>query len=218
MSLEKRRQFVEIAYDILINEGPEEIKIRRLAKEMDCTSPVVYRYFDNLDHLIALASVRLLNSYIIDFRNMFNDPRIQSDPYALNLYMWERLARHAFRHAPIYENLFFGRYSQDLGDVIYEYYELFLDTARHDFDGYSVSILFNGNIYQRDEVLLRRAATVGSILPEDVSTLSQLECHIFRGLLLKYADTYKDPAVQDKAVSEFMTLLVELSLKFRRDR
>ena len=45
MSLEKKRTFIEKAYDILINEGPEGIKIRRLAKELNCTSTVIYRHF-----------------------------------------------------------------------------------------------------------------------------------------------------------------------------
>lgn len=96
MSLEKKRTFIEKAYEILVNEGPEGIKIRRLAKELNCTSTVIYRYFDNLEHLTALASIRLLRDYISDFRSLVGNPQILSDPYGLNVKMWECLAGYAF--------------------------------------------------------------------------------------------------------------------------
>ena len=34
MSLERKKQFVEVAYNILKEEGPEGVKIRRVAREM----------------------------------------------------------------------------------------------------------------------------------------------------------------------------------------
>lgn len=215
MSQEKKRAFVEITYNILKEEGPEGIKIRRLANELNCTSTVIYRYFNNLDHLIALASIRFFNEYIIDFRNMVSDPQILTDPYGLNLKMWDCLARHAFKNIPVYENLFFGKYQHSLGEVIFEYYQLFLDDTKQDFDGYSTSILFNDDLFQRDFVLLRRAAALGTISIKDAEFLSQVECHIFRGVLLKYKSQYKEPGIPEKAAAEFIQLLHELADKYQ---
>ncbi|KIR02908.1 Transcriptional regulator, TetR family protein [Lachnospiraceae bacterium TWA4] len=98
--------FVDATYRILKEEGPEGIKIRRLANELNCTSTVIYRYFENLDHLVALASIRFLEDYIVDFRNLVNNPQIVTDPYGLNIKMWNCLAKYAFKEIPIYENLF----------------------------------------------------------------------------------------------------------------
>lgn len=215
MSVEKKRLFVETTYQILKEEGPEGIKIRRLAKDLNCTSTVIYRYFDNLDHLIALASIRFFNEYIVDFRNMVSDPQILTDPYGLNIKMWGCLAKHAFKNIPIYENLFFGKYQHSLGEVIFEYYQLFLDDSKKDFDGYSVSILFNDDLFQRDFVLLRRAAALGTITTQEAQTLSQIECHIFRGVLLKYRDHYKEEGIAQKATDEFNGLISELYGKFK---
>lgn len=215
MSLEKKRLFVETTYNILNEEGPEGIKIRRLAKELGCTSTVIYRYFDNLDHLIALASIRFLDEYITDFRNLVSDPEILTDPYALNLRMWDCLGHHAFKNIPIYENLFFGQYQHSLGEVIFEYYQLFLDDSKQDFDGYSVSILFNDDLFQRDYVLLRRAASMGTITIQEAESLSQMETYIFHGILLKYKPDYKLPDTPAKATAEFHKLLYELADKYR---
>ena len=131
MSLDKKRQFVNVTYNILSKEGISEIKIRRLAQEMHCTSTVIYRYFDNLDHLIALASIRYLNDYLVDFSNLINDPLILTDPYTLNIKMWRCLAEHAYANMEIYEQIFFGNYSSHLAEVIFEYYQLFLDDTRN---------------------------------------------------------------------------------------
>lgn len=216
MSLERKRQFVEIAYNILKEEGPEGIKIRRLANEMDCTSTVIYRYFDNVEHLIALASVRFFKDYLFEWKDMVNDPQILTDPYGLNLKMWDCLAGYAFKHIPIYENLFFGKYQQVLGDVIFEYYKLLPEDFKQDFDGYSSSILFVDDLFQRDFVLLRKAAALGTITTQDAEVLSQIECHVFHGILLKYRDRYKEPGIQERAAEEFHWLLYDLAEKYRR--
>lgn len=216
MSLQKKRLFVDTAYRILKEEGPEGIKIRRLAGELNCTSTVIYRYFEDLDHLVALASVRFLDDYIVDFRNLVNDPQIGSDPYGLNLRMWASLANHAFKNIPIYENLFFGKFQHTLSEVIYEYYQLFMDETKQDFDGYSVSILFNDDIYQRDYVLLRKAVACGTITLAAAERLSQIECHLFHGILLKYKPYYRDENTAQKATAEFMDLLQDLAVKYRK--
>lgn len=218
MSLEKKRQFVNVTYDIMQAEGIEAIKIRRLAQEMNCTSTVIYRYFDNLDHLIALASIRCLNSYLIDFSSMINDPLILTDPYSLNIKMWQCLARHAYANMEIYEQLFFGSYSDQLGEVIFEYYQLFLDDERMKFDGFSSSILFNEDLVQRDIVLLRRAAALGSIHTEDVEILGQVEVFIFHGLLLKYMPRKDEEGIAEVVLEEFTSLLKNLESKYRIDK
>lgn len=215
MSVDRKKQFVEVAYNILKEEGPEGVKIRRVAREMECTSTVIYRYFDNLDHLIALASVRFFKQYLFEFKSMVNDPQILTDPYGLNLKMWDCLAGYAFRDIPIYENLFFGKYQHSLGEIIFEYYQLLPDDFKQDFDGYSASILFNNDLFQRDFVLLRKAVAVGTLTTRDAEVLSQIECHIFHGVLLKYKDEYKNAGVPEKAAAEFHMLLYDLAKKYR---
>lgn len=215
MSIDKKKQFVEKTFEILEKEGPEGVKIRRIAADMKCTSTVIYRYFEDLDYLVALASIRYFNEYIEDFKNMVSDPQLYTDPYGLNLKMWESLAGHAFKHIPLYESLFFGKYKDSLGEVIFEYYQMFMDDSGKNFDGYSCSILFNDDIYQRDLVLLRRAATLGIITADDAESLSQIECHIFHGILLKYMPVHMEEDTPEKAKEEFMFLLKELYRKYK---
>ena len=64
---ERKKKYIQIASRILEQEGPEGINIRRIAKEAGCTSAVLYKHFDNLNHLLVLASVKFLEPYISDF-------------------------------------------------------------------------------------------------------------------------------------------------------
>lgn len=216
MSLENKRLFVEKAYTILKEEGFESVKIRRLASELNCTSTVIYRYFDNLEHLIALASIPFLNEYIIDYKNLISDPQILTDPYGLNLRIWDCLAGHAFKNIHIYENLFFGQYQYSLGDIIFEYHQMYLENSKEGFNGYSISVLFNDDLFQRDYVLLRRAAALGTIRMRDAEIVSQFEYHLFRSIMLKYKNEYKQPGIPEKAAAEFSWLIHELADKYRK--
>ena len=90
--INKKQQFINCAYEILQTEGIAHLSIRRLAKEMGCTSTVLYSYFDNVEHLITIASVRYLEGYIADFKRITNENR---DPLELNIKLWERFSTYA---------------------------------------------------------------------------------------------------------------------------
>ncbi|MFC0602855.1 TetR/AcrR family transcriptional regulator [Streptomyces palmae] len=46
------REIKEVARSLLIQEGPENVTIRAIAREMGMTAPAVYRYFTSRDALI----------------------------------------------------------------------------------------------------------------------------------------------------------------------
>ena len=218
MSSNMKKRFVDVTYRILTEEGPEAVKIRRLARECGCTSTVIYRHFDNLSHLVALASIRIPNEYIRDFRNLTQDQELAADPYRLNLRMWDCLAEHAFRsmrNMKIYEELFYGQYRNSLGDLIYEYYQLFFETENFEFDGYATRILFNDDMVQRDLVLLRRAAALGILSPGDAEILSRTESLVFHGLLLKYMN-HEESGVPETARKEFREILENFAGHYRK--
>lgn len=215
MSVDKRKRFVERTYEIIETEGMDAVKIRRLANDLGCTSTMVYRYFEDLDHLITLACMNYLKLYINDFRMLTKDPLMEKDPYALNLKMWDCLAGYAFANISVYEKLLFGKYNDSLGDIIFEYYQMFMEEEKIDFDGYSVSILFNDDMVQRDYVLLRRAASMGIISGEDSMRISEMEVYIFHGIMLKYLDREREPGIAEKAKAEFMELIECISRRYR---
>ena len=59
-----RRDYIQKAHEIIQQEGIQAVSIRRIAKEMGCSSASLYRYFDNVSELLYYAELRILTGYI----------------------------------------------------------------------------------------------------------------------------------------------------------
>ena len=55
-----RRDYIQKAHEIIQQEGIQAVSIRRIAKEMGCSSASLYRYFDNVSELLYYAELRIL--------------------------------------------------------------------------------------------------------------------------------------------------------------
>lgn len=206
-----KKELIQKTYQILVAEGFDNIKIRRIAADIGCTSTVVYKHFDNLDHLISFASIRILQDYIQDFIAIRTEDINALD---MNLKLWECFAGYAFRNAYVFELLFWGRYKEQLGDMIYEYYLLFKDEMTG-FDGLSASVLFNNDLKDREYIMLRRSAATGYLSFDDIEMLSDLVSCMFHGMLLEYIGKCKDQEVTSQGVQRFIKMLSALMGKYR---
>ena len=97
MSSNKKNELILQTYEMLKTTSPEDIKIRSIAAACNCTSTVIYKHFDDLDHLLRFSSVRFLENYIIDIQKDINEA---SDSLEMLVSMWRTFSYYAF------ENLF----------------------------------------------------------------------------------------------------------------
>lgn len=182
----RKRKYVETTAEIIAREGTSGINIRRVAKAAGCTSAVLYKHFENKDHLVILGSIRFLEPYIIQFMEISKRKDLNS--IQMDLLFWKAFIKEAFRNKAVYEMLFFGKYKNMLEEYIFEYYQMFPDFLGQ-VDGYMVSVIFNSNLVERDLIRLRRAANEGLITMENVTILSRLCTPVFYGMLIQYPDT-----------------------------
>jgi AcrR family transcriptional regulator len=206
-----KKELVLKAYEILKTEGMENITIRYIGTRAGCTSALIYKHFEDLDHLLTFASIRTLQNYFDEFKEIMNRGMNVLDS---SFKSWERFAYYAFKDVDIFERLFWGKYNAWLGDMIYEYYLLFKDEMQG-FDGLSASILFNDNLRAREEITLRRAAATGCLASEDIAMLSDLLVCLFHGMLLDYKDTYKEEGKAQEGAEKFMKILRSVHDKYR---
>lgn len=202
-----KKDLIQKTYDILRTEGIQNIKIRRIATEVGCTSTVIYKHFDDLDHLVTFASILYLKDYIEDFKAI-----VKSDTNILdmNLKLWECFSYYAFQDIPLFELLFWGKYKENLGEMVFEYYQMFRDEMEG-FDGLSASIIFNNDLREREYIMLRRAASTGCISYEDIEILSHVVTSMFHGFLLEYNN--RNAAME--GVDRFMCALTSVISKYR---
>ena len=210
-NIERKRSYVQITARILESEGIKGVNIRRIAKEAGCTSAVLYKHFDNLDHLIMLASVHFLEPYIREFRRVAKRRDITS--IQIDLYLWKFFIREAFMNKPYYEMMFFSSDKDMLEDYIYEYYSLFPQEEK-DFDGLAASIIFSNNLTEREYIRLRRAAHEVMITLENAKLLSRLSTAVFNGVFIQYNFVENDRGALQMAADDCYQLILELFHRF----
>lgn len=211
MASNKKKELIQQTYEILKEIGPANTKIRTIAQKAHCTSTVIYRHFDNLDHLILFASVKFLEDYIIDIQEIINT---NTDAFDMLIQMWNNFAKYAFKNIDVFELLFWGKNKETLGDIIFEYYQIF-PAEWKGFDGLFTSIFFSDDLKGRNQIMVRRAAAMGYFSYDDVTVLSDLQYYFFHGLMMDYKDCYKEPGKSEEATKLFMDMLNSLICEYR---
>ena len=210
MKQDVKKQYIEWVYKLLQTEGVSGVSIRRVANEVGCNSATLYRYFNDLEHLICIASVKYLEPYIEDIKN-YSSTII--NPVELNLKLWERFSFYAFHNADIFETIFFGSYSTNLMELMYEYYEIYASNFSG-LDGFAVSFIFNSDIFERDYMFYRRAANMGYLSPDASRLLAQTGVYMFHGLLIECRKNDYSMEELDCKASEFISNLTTIVNKF----
>lgn len=200
-----KQKYIEAAYNLLLTDGPTGVSIRRVADEVGCSSAALYRHFPDINKLIATASIRFLRDYAEDARIL---SKVELNPLELNLQLWECLAYYSFRHAAVFENLFFGENAHDLyGPAVTEYYECYPE----DFLGlkdFMLDMFTNATITERDSILLNMAAEAGMLTADAATYLCKIDSYLFRGMLADVRQ--RDVSEEDFrwVTREFMDLLI----------
>ena len=203
MAKNKKAELIDVTYRFLKKKSPDDITIRMVGSAAGCTSTTIYRHFENLDELVAVAATRFLEDYIFDLGDLLGR---DGDSLETIVDMWRIFADHAFANAEIFELLFFGRYREALGDAIIEYYHMFPEKWQG-LNGVYATVLFGNNLMERNRIMMHRAATDGYFPLRTSDALSDLQCYAFHGVLMKYKANYRDPAIAKEGAAEFMKLL-----------
>lgn len=210
-SSNKKTELILQTYEMLKTTSPEDIKIRGIAAACNCTSTVIYKHFDDLDHLLRFSAVRFLENYIIDIQKDINEA---SDSLDMLISMWNTFSHYAFENVEVFELLFFGRFKERLGDTIYEYYQLFPDQWKN-MDGLFTSVFFNNDLKERNYMILHRATVNGYFSHTNDRLLNDIMCDSFYGLLLEYKEKFRTPGESEKGVAHYKEILMSLIDHYR---
>ena len=182
LDIKKRRvmmYFIEATQDLILNEGIENLSIKRIADKAGYNTATIYNYFEDLEELILYSSVDYLKIYLKDLRD-----EISSDMKAIEIYetIYKVFVHHSFEKPEIFHTLFFGKYSYKLEKIIKKYYEIFPDdiTGQNDI---TKSVLVEGNIHNRDIPVIKQMIKEGSILEEDAPYIMEAIVRIHQSYL-----------------------------------
>lgn len=155
--------FIEATRELIQTEGVDGLSIRKIANEAGYNSATLYNYFRDLEHLTLFGSVCYLRDYVVELSNVLTPTMNSLERFRA---IYRCFNSFAFRYPDIFHNLFFGRYSDMLEDVLRTYYfELFPE----ELTGLSESLrsmLVSGNMQARDSFAMEEMVRDGFVAPE----------------------------------------------------
>ena len=182
LNIKKRRvmiYFIEATQELILNEGIENLSIKKIADTAGYNTATIYNYFEDLEELILYSSIDYLKIYLKDLKNEIN-----SNMKAIEMYetIYKVFVHHSFEKPEIFHTLFFGKYSYKLEKIIKKYYEIFPDDITGQTD-ITKSVLVEGNIHNRDLPVIKQMIKEGSILEEEAPYIMEAIVRIHQSYL-----------------------------------
>ncbi len=164
-----RKYFIEAAQKLMEEEEMPSITIKKIAEVAGYNSATIYNYFQNVDELFVYASINFLKPYILELKK-----RSEKTKNAVELYrlVYEVFNYYTFRRPEIFFNLFYGKYSEQLPEILKIYYTIFPEEMEGIKDTVK-GMLSEGDIYLRDKQITRQIANEGAMTQENTEYLAE---------------------------------------------
>ncbi|MDO5411019.1 MAG: TetR/AcrR family transcriptional regulator [Lachnospiraceae bacterium] len=209
--IETKKKLIQCVCSAFENGTVSDLKIRDIAKQAGCAPSSVYQHFENMDKLIAVASVCFLDTYTLEYSQMLNRVKNIKDSYLTG---WDIFCKHAFARPDIYYKLFWEYSDEVFEEAVTEYYEIFPLTPPEELPAQYYLTFLSGNVVERDYVYLRSMASQGIISIEDAHYMSIVSTSIARNYLgncILRPDTNREKAKEDcmKAIRTTLKLVMD---------
>lgn len=205
--METKKRFILSTYHNLLVKDSSEISVRKLAEENGCSVAALYKHFESLDYLIAVASIRFLDEYMVEYGKLMD---MEKDPLTIYIEGWELFNHYAFQRPDIYYRLFWGDGNSVFENAFQDYFELFPVTGSEKYTAYYYTLLFDEDMRNRDFVVLRRIANQNLIGEEDAIYYSWTNTLIVKGML---ASAMKEDEAKRKELEETCNKLIRRNMR-----
>ena len=198
--------FINAASELMENEGMESLTLRRVAKRAGYNSATLYNYFKDLDHLTVYASMKYFEDYN---RNLARYLADEQDAFQRFLFMWRFFCASAFRHPHAYYNLFYGKYSGELTEIIHAYYEVFPEELG-ELDDSVLEMLTCGSLVERNRQMLQPVLEGASLSQEERESINEIILYCFKELLtqkIQMGDALDNQTLIDRQLSYIHVIL-----------
>lgn len=196
-----RSDYIRKTKELIQEEGIEAVSIRRLAKEMGCSSASLYRYFKNRDELLYYAELGEMTDYI---QSLNREEKTWKNVWDIYVGVWYCYSMEAFRKPEAYHLLFFANNNVKLRRSIREYYDMFPEDLKNSniFFG---DMLRTRDFMARDFEMCKRCIRANAIKFEDAIRLNRMVCMLFKGYFKTVCD---DKVTDEKQINQYVSLFI----------
>jgi AcrR family transcriptional regulator len=176
--------FIRATRAIVDAEGIEAVSIREVSHRTGYSSAMLYLYFDDIDELLAYVSVGCLEDYC---QELASDAAQAPSPKDAYEHAWRLLCKRSFQRPVLFLNLFFGRHSAAIDDIVSRYFEVFPSELGRLGDA-ALQMLALGGIERRNLALLRPYAAELGLDDETTALVNGITVACYRSALEGFRD------------------------------
>ena len=195
-----KRDYIKKTQEIILSEGREAASIRRIAKEMGCSSASLYRYFDNQAELIYYAELNQLSGYI---KRLNEAEKNWKNIWERYVGIWDCYCREAFRNPDVNDLLFLKSENTKLNASVTEYYEMFPE-AVGETNEFFMAMLRQKDFMARDFEICKKCMAEGALTPENAPRLNRLACLLYEGYFKEVVDKGISEEEVDARVDQYI--------------
>lgn len=172
------KYFIDAANQIIKEEGINAVNIRNTAHLAGYSSATLYNYFDNLTHLVFLATFNQLEEY-----NKAVSSYISGCSNSIEVYMkvCKCFCDYSYEKPEIYELLFFAHNDGKFDNYIEEYYKLFPNKDNKKLPKFLNEMFRTNDLHKRSYSMLENCINDGFI--------SRLNVNDFNDICLRFNKT-----------------------------
>ena len=199
--------FIEATRNLIQTEGVDGLSIRKIANEAGYNSATLYNYFHDLEHLTLFGSVCYLRDYVMALSTSLT-PEMNSLERFRTIYRC--FNDIAFRNPDIFHNMFFGRHSEVLGDVLHTYYYELFPEELADISESMRRMMVTGSMRERDWVTMQDMVKDGFVASEKAELTMELIIAVHQNFIYEaviHGDTLDMDAHKEKFTRMFDYLL-----------
>ena len=196
-----RKEYILKTAEMIKRDGIENLSIRKIAKELCCSSASLYRYFSGLDELIYYAELGQLKAYI---QSINESSLIWENVWDKYVGIWYCYAMEAFRKPISYNLLFLTKKDIELDKAIVEFYDMFPEEIRTSTPLFR-TMLRNPDFLGRDYEVCKVCIKSGVISEEKAVVLNRMVCFLYMG----YFKNLMDKGVREESLDDYVWKFVE---------
>lgn len=183
---QKRIRFIHAAQELIENEDLEKVSIRRIAEKAGFHNSTIYLYFEDVDQLILLSSLKYFNEYSKALSELSTK---DLTPLETFIKIWNFFVQTVFRKPKIFYNFFFGKHSENLTRIMKQYYELFPE-EQEEYSPEIEDMYYGQNIHERClRVLELLIGTDTRVNEETIGLINDINVSYFKYLLEQKCQT-----------------------------